>query len=81
MRGATKVFVFGLMTFAIAFGIRRACFWDVMPLSFDQPAPRSGALEAAFFLLTIENVGAVVAAIALASALWISFTRRRRRRT
>ncbi len=81
MRAAKKFFVLGLITFAVAFGIRRMFFWDVMPVSWDQPAPRAGALEAAFFLLTIENIGAVVAAVALASALWIWFAGRRRRQT
>jgi hypothetical protein len=81
MRAARKLFVLGLITFAVAFGIRRLFFWDVMPISWDQPEPRTGALEAAFLLLTIENVGAVVAVIALASALWIWFTGRRRSRT
>ena len=81
MHAARIFFVLGLLTFAVAFGIRRLFFWDVMPLSWDQEAPRTGALEAAFFLLTLENVGAVVAVIALSTALWIRFRRRRRRQS
>ena len=81
MRAAKKVLVLGLMTFAVAFAIRRMFFWDVVPLSWDQPEPRTGALEAAFLLLSIENLAAVVAAIALASLLWFFFARRRGSRT
>jgi hypothetical protein len=81
MRAARRLFVLGLITFAVAFGIRRVFFWDVMPISWDQTAPRTGALEAAFLLLAIENVGAVVAVIALASLLWFWFTGRRRGQT
>jgi hypothetical protein len=31
-----KVFVFALIVFAVAFGLRRAFFWDVGPVSWEQ---------------------------------------------
>ncbi len=68
MRSSIKLLFLGLLTFAAAFGLRRAFFWDVMPVSPDQEPPRTGALEAAYLLLTIENIAAVVAAIGLVFA-------------
>jgi len=72
-RGAIKLFFLCLVTFAIAFGMRRMFFWDVRPVSWNQEPPQNGALEAAFLLLSIENIAAVVAVIALVfiSAVWI----------
>ncbi len=68
MRAAIKLLVLGLLTFAASLGLRRAFFWDVMPVSPDQELPRTGALEAAYLLLTVQYIAAVVAAIALAVA-------------
>jgi hypothetical protein len=65
MRASIKLLLLGLLTFAASLGLRRAFFWDVMPVSPDQELPRTGALEVAYFLLTIEYIAAVVAAIAL----------------
>ena len=31
-----KVFVFALIVFAVAFGLRRAFFWNVAPVSWEQ---------------------------------------------
>ena len=68
MRAAVKLLLLGLLTFAAAFGLRRAFFWDVMPVSPDQELPRTGALEAAYLLLTIEYIAVVVAGIGLVFA-------------
>jgi len=62
---AIKLLFLSLATFAAAFVIRRTFFWDVMPVSWDQEPPPTSALETAFLLLSIENIAAVVAAIAL----------------
>ena len=75
MRAAFEILLLGLVTFAAAFVIRRAYFWDVMPLSWDHPAPQNGTLEAAYFLLTVENIAGCVAAIALA-AIGVLYVRR-----
>jgi hypothetical protein len=73
MRAAIKLLLFGLMTFGAAFVTRRALFWDVKPISWDQEAPQGGALEMALLLHSIANVAGVVAALALVSlaVLWI----------
>lgn len=68
MRASIKLLFLGLLTFAAAFGLRRAFFWDVMPVSPDQELPRTGALETAYLLLTIEYIAAVVAVIGLVFA-------------
>jgi hypothetical protein len=65
MRASIKVLFLGLLTFAATFGLRWAFFWEVMPVSPDQEPPRTGALEAAYLLLTIEYIAAVVAVIGL----------------
>jgi hypothetical protein len=68
MRASIELLFLSLLTFAATFGLRRAFFWDVMPVSPDQEPPRTGALEAAYLLLTVEYIAAVVAIIALAFA-------------
>jgi hypothetical protein len=68
MRAAVKLLLLGLLTFAAAFGLRSVFFWDVMPVSPDQELPRTGALEAAYLLLTIEYIAVVVAGIGLVFA-------------
>ena len=77
MRAAIKLFLLGLLTFALAFILRRVFFWDVMPVSWDQEPPQTGALEAAFLLLSIENIAAVVSALALVFAAWLLIVRGR----
>ena len=61
-----KVLVCSLVVFAVAFALRRAFLWDVMPVSWDQEPQSLCALGAAFLLRSIENIAIVVAAIALA---------------
>jgi len=65
MRHAEYLLLLSLMVFAAAFALRRAFFWDVKPISWDYTPPQNGALEAAFLLLSIENIAAVVSAIAI----------------
>jgi hypothetical protein len=80
MRAAIRLLLLSVLVFAAAVSARLIFFWDVKPVSWDQEPPQNGALEAAFLLLSIENVAAVVAAIALAviAALW--FQKRLRKR-
>ena len=68
LRGVIELFILSAATFAAAFVTRRMLFWDVMPVSWDQEPPQNGALEAAYLLLSIENIAAVVAALALVAA-------------
>ncbi len=74
VRTAIKAFVIGVATFAVAFSLRRELFWDIKPVSWDYDPPQNGALEAAFLLLSIENIAAVTAAIALvlAASTWVT---------
>lgn len=65
MRYALRLLVLSLVSFAVAFALRRAFFSDIKPVSWYDTPPQNGALEAAFLLLSIENIAAVVAAIAL----------------
>jgi hypothetical protein len=78
MRAVSKLVVLSLAAFAVAFAIRRVFFWDVAPLSWDQEPSPAGALEAAFLLLSIQNIAAVVAVLALASEFWLWIVRRRK---
>jgi hypothetical protein len=64
-RYAEHLLFLSLTVFAVSFALRRAFFWDIKPISWDYTPPQNGALEAAFLLLTIENVAAVVSAIAV----------------
>jgi hypothetical protein len=73
IRGAIKLFVVGLLVFAIAFGLRRAFFADVAPVSWDQEPTSLWALGAAFLLLSLENIAAVVAVLSLVVALVLRF--------
>ena len=77
MRGALELFVLSVVTFAAAFTVRRMLLWDIMPVSWDQEPPQDGALEAAYLLLSIQNIATVVAAIALVAAGVLFFQRRR----
>jgi hypothetical protein len=63
-RYVLHLLLLSLLSFAAAFALRRAFFWDIKPVSWTDTPPQNGALEAAFLLLTVENVAAVVAAIA-----------------
>jgi hypothetical protein len=73
MRAAVKMLLLSFVVFAVAFAIRRAFFWDVKPIAWSDDPPQGGALDVAFLLLSIENIAAVVATIALlfVSALWV----------
>jgi len=73
MSAAIKFSVLGLVTFFVALIARWAFFWNVEPLAAEQSPAPTGALEAAFLLLSIQNVGPAVGMVALlvAAALWI----------
>jgi hypothetical protein len=60
-----KLFVFAAIVFAVAFGLRRMFFWDVVPVSWDQEPQSLWALGAAFLLRSLENIASVVAGLAL----------------
>ena len=80
MRAATRLLLLSLLVFAAALSARLVFFRDVKPVSWDREPPQNGALEAAFLLLSIENVAAVVAAIALALLVTLWLKRRWRER-
>lgn len=81
MRAAVaKLLVLSFAAFAIAFIVRWLFFWDVTPLSWEQKPPHVGVLATAFLLLSIQNIAAVVIAMALASELWLWIVRRRQNR-
>jgi hypothetical protein len=66
MRGALDVFLLSAVIFVAALITRRMFLWDVQPISWDYaPPPTSAALDAAFLLLSIQNVAAVVTVISL----------------
>ena len=69
MRAVIRLVLLGLATFAFAFAIRRVFFWDVMPVSWTEDSSATGALVAAYLLLSLENLGVGVAAIALVTGL------------
>jgi hypothetical protein len=62
---ALKLFVLALIVLAVAFGLRRTFFFDVMPVSWDQDPQSLWALGAAFLLRTLENLAVVVAVLAV----------------
>jgi hypothetical protein len=62
-RHRAQGFLFALIVFAVAFGLRRAFFWDVTPVSWSRS--RNRALGVAYLLCTLENIAAVVASLAL----------------
>jgi hypothetical protein len=64
-----KVLVFALIVFAVAFGLRRAFFWDVAPVSWDQEPQSLWALGVAYLLCMLENIAAVVAGLTLTVAV------------
>jgi hypothetical protein len=65
IRAVVKLLILALTVFAIAFGVRRALFWDVTPISWDQDPQSLWALGAAFLLHSVENIAAFVAVLAL----------------
>jgi hypothetical protein len=72
-----KLFVLAVIVFAVAFGLRRTFFWDVMPVSWDQEPQSLWALGAAFLLHSLENIAGVVAGVALIVAAMLRAIRRR----
>ena len=72
-----KLFVLAVIVFAVAFGLQRTFFWDVMPVSWDQEPQSLWALGAAFLLRSLENIAGVVAGLALIVAAALSVIRRR----
>jgi hypothetical protein len=74
---ALKLFALAVIVLGAAFGLRRAFFWDVTPVSWDQEPQSPWALGAAFLLRTLENVAAVVAGLSLIVAGASRFIRRR----
>jgi hypothetical protein len=68
IRTVLKLFVLALAVYVVAFGARRLFFWDVTPVSWDQEPQSLWALGAAFLLLSVENLAAVVAVLALVVA-------------
>ena len=73
IRAMLKLFVLALIVFGVAFGLRRAFFFDVTPVSWDQDPTSLWALGSAFLLRSVENLAAVVAALSLivACGLWL----------
>jgi hypothetical protein len=69
MRAVVRLALAGAATFALAFALRRAFLWDVMPVSWTEESSPTGALIAAYLLLSLENVGVGVAAIAAVTGL------------
>lgn len=80
MRAAVEILILSVAVFAAAFVTRRMFLWDVMPVSWDQEPPQNGALEAAYFLLSVENLAGIVAAIALATIVTLFLRRHFRNR-
>jgi hypothetical protein len=80
MRSAIHLLLFSLASFAVALALRRAFFWDIKPVSWDYTPPQNGALEAAFLLVSIENVAAIVSIIAIVfmAVTWLRAHRRSR---
>jgi hypothetical protein len=72
MRAAVMILLGSVLTFVAAWSAMRIFLSDVKPVAWGDVAQSSVRLEAAFLLLTVENLAAVCAAIALAAilALW-----------
>jgi hypothetical protein len=73
IQGMFRLFVLALIAFGAAFGLRRAFLRDVTPVSWEQDPTSLWALGSAFLLRSVENLAAVVAALALivAVTLWL----------
>jgi hypothetical protein len=78
MRATIRILSLSLIVFVTALVLRRAFFADVRPVSWDYTPPSDSALEAAFLLLSVQNVAAVTAGLAFAftCALWLRRWRR-----
>ena len=70
-----KVFVFALIVFTVAFGLRRAFLWDVAPVSWEQEPQSLWALGVAYLLCTLENIAAIVAGLTLTAAVTLRVIR------
>jgi hypothetical protein len=72
INAAPKIFWLGLAVFALAFAAQRLFVGDVVPIAWAQAPQKLSAVEMALVLLSLEYVGAFVAAIALAmiAARW-----------
>ena len=77
VRAVLKLFVASLAVFGLAFAARRIFFWDIKPVSWEQDSQPIWALETAFLLRSIENLGLAVAVIMLVVALGLWINRRR----
>lgn len=73
MRSAKQLLLLSFASFAGTFALRLVFLRNVGPVSWDETPPQNGALEAAFLLLSIENIAAIVFAITLVllTANWI----------
>jgi hypothetical protein len=69
MHAVIKLALVGMATFAVALAARRVFFWDVMPVSWNDEPSTTGAVIAAYLLLSLENLGFGVATIAAAIGL------------
>ena len=80
LRAIIKTVFFGIVIFVAASLARHALFPDVMPVSWDYEPPETWSLQAAFLLLTIENMAAIILGIAAISltALYVARLRRGR---
>ena len=77
IRAALKLFVVSLALFGCAFAAERMFFWDIKPVSWEQDAQPVWALQTAFLLRSIENLGLAVAVLMLVVALGLWINRRR----
>jgi hypothetical protein len=76
-RAALRLFIVSVAVFGLAFAARRMFFWDIKPVSWEQDSQPIWALETAFLLRSIENLGLAVAVIMLVVALALWINRRR----
>jgi hypothetical protein len=73
------MFLLSAVIFLAALVTHWMFLWDVRPISWDYgPPPTSADLDAAFLLLSVQNVAAVVAVISLGGLCVLSIRRRRR---
>jgi hypothetical protein len=79
MRAALEMFLLSAVIFLAALVTHWMFLWDVRPVSWDYaPPPTRADLDAAFLLLSVQNVAAVVAIISLGCLCVLSIRRRRR---
>ncbi len=74
VRNALKLMLLSLVVFAAALALHRMFLWNVTPVSWDQEPQSLWALGAAFLVRSIENIAAVVGAVALTVAIVLWFT-------